>query len=105
MAAARCAVTWLRTRPRRYVISAQLVALGLAVWLLVVPQVQRSSGSLELLADVDSGWLPVAVAAELVSLGAYALTTRSMLPRTCRPSLPRVVRIDQVGRAACRGRG
>jgi uncharacterized protein (TIRG00374 family) len=90
----RSAATWLRTRPRWSIALAQLGMLGLAVWLLVVPQVRRSSGSLNLLFDMDSVWLIVAIVAELVSLGAYALATRSMLPRTSRPSLLRVLRID-----------
>jgi uncharacterized protein (TIRG00374 family) len=94
MVAARSVATWLRARPRHHVVLAQVVVLGLAVWLLVVPQVRRSSGSLGLLGDVDSVWLPIAVAAELISLAAYTLTTRSMLPRRSRPSLPRVARID-----------
>jgi uncharacterized protein (TIRG00374 family) len=90
----RSAVARLRAVPRRYVIAAQLALLGLAVWLLVVPQVRRSSGSLQLIFDMDSAWLPVAFGAEFVSLAAYALATRSMLPRTSRPSLLRVLRID-----------
>lgn len=84
--------TWLRRRS--VIIPAQVVVLGLAVWLLVVPQLQRSGTSLSVLFDVDNGWIPVAAAAELLSLGAYALTTRSMLPRASRPGLLRVLRID-----------
>jgi uncharacterized protein (TIRG00374 family) len=94
MAAAHAAAAWLRQRPRWQVVLAQVLLLGLAVWLLVVPQVQRSSSSVNLLFDVDSGWLPIALSAELISLGAYALTTRSILPRASRPNLFRVLRID-----------
>lgn len=94
MTALRSAATWLQSRPRWSIVLAQLAVLGLAVWLLVVPQVRRSSASLQLLLDMDSVWLAVAVLAELGSLGAYAFATRSMLPRACRPSLLRVLRID-----------
>lgn len=87
-------VSRLRRLPRRVVVAGQLLALGLVVWLVVVPQVHRSGASLNLMFDFDSIWLPLALLAELVSLGSYALTTRSMLPPKARPSLLRVLRID-----------
>lgn len=84
----------LRRPPRRYILLLQLAIVGLIVWLLVVPQIRKSKASLSLIFDVDSSWLLVAVAAELLSLAAYAMTTRAMLPRRERPSLQRVLRID-----------
>lgn len=88
------AVGWVRQRPRAFLISSQVALLGLAVWLLVLPQVRKSSGSMNLLFDMDNPWLPLALGAELLSLAAYALTTRSILPQRNRPSLVRVLRID-----------
>jgi hypothetical protein len=71
-----------------------MVALGLAVWLLVLPQLRGSTHSLHLLFRVNSPWLVVALVAEIGSLGLYALVTRSMLDPSTRPPLQRVMRID-----------
>jgi uncharacterized protein (TIRG00374 family) len=85
---------WMRAHSRPIGMSIQLVALGLAIWLLVLPQLRGSGHSLRPLADVNPGWIAFAVVAELCSLGFYTLATRSMLPRETRPSLNRVMRID-----------
>lgn len=73
---------------------AQLLVAALLIEYLVVPKLAGSSKSLPLLFDVDGPWLPAAVAFELVSLVAFALSTRSLLRRAVRPSLWTVVRID-----------
>lgn len=73
---------------------AQLTALGLAIWLLVVPQLRGSAGSLHLLARFDNLWLPAALCAEIGSLTAYTLATRVMLRRSIRPAYPRIMCID-----------
>jgi uncharacterized protein (TIRG00374 family) len=74
--------------------SAQLLALGLVTWLLVVPQLHGSMSSLHLLFHVGNSWIFLALAAELASLAFYTLLTRAMLPRQTRPPLQRVMRID-----------
>ncbi|HEX3707738.1 MAG TPA: lysylphosphatidylglycerol synthase transmembrane domain-containing protein [Mycobacteriales bacterium] len=81
-------------RDRRLRITAQLAALGLVIWLLVVPQLRGSARSLPLLFDLDNSWLPVAVAAELGSLAAYTFATRTMLSAAVRPAYRRIMCID-----------
>ncbi|HWA64898.1 MAG TPA: lysylphosphatidylglycerol synthase transmembrane domain-containing protein [Mycobacteriales bacterium] len=82
----------MRSRPIRT--AAQLAALAVAVWLLVVPQLRGSAGSLRQLLDVDNSWLPVALCAELGSLAAYTFATRTMLARSVRPAYPKIVCVD-----------
>jgi hypothetical protein len=82
----------MRSRPIRTI--AQLCALALAVWLLVLPQLRGSAGSLHQLFDVDNAWLPVALCAELGSLAAYTFATRTMLARSARPAYPTIMCID-----------
>ncbi|HVY09741.1 MAG TPA: lysylphosphatidylglycerol synthase transmembrane domain-containing protein [Mycobacteriales bacterium] len=79
---------------RRVRIAAQLLALGLVVWWFVVPQLRGTSSSLHQLFDVDSSWLPVALAAELGSLAAYTFCTRAVLGHHARPSYPQIACID-----------
>jgi uncharacterized protein (TIRG00374 family) len=76
------------------VVTAQLGALALAIWLLIVPRVHQAGAPLRMLLDIDSGWIVLAIVAELASLTAYALTTRAILPSATRPGLGRVLRID-----------
>lgn len=85
---------WFRRRARGVGMIAQLVALVLVTWFLVVPQLHGSIGSLHLLLHVGNSWIGLALAAELASLGFYTLVTRAMLPRQTRPRLNRVMRID-----------
>jgi hypothetical protein len=73
---------------------AQVLALVLVTWLLVVPQLHGSARSLRLLFHVGNSWILLALAAELASLGFYTLLTQAMLPRRSRPPLQRVMRID-----------
>jgi hypothetical protein len=81
-------------RNRRIRATAQLSALCLAVWLLVLPQLRGSAGSLHLLARLDSPWLLIALAAELGSLAAYTFATRTMLAPSVRPAYPKIMCID-----------
>jgi len=74
--------------------SAQVLALILVTWLLVVPQLHGSMHSLHLLLHAGSAWILVALVAELASLGCYALLTRAVLPPQTRPPMHRVMRID-----------
>lgn len=89
-------MTVIRSRRWRRVglVTVQLVCLGLAVWWLVVPQLQHSSRSLHLLGDIDNGWIPAGVLAEGASLVVFALATRALLRDSARPALHRVLRID-----------
>jgi hypothetical protein len=73
---------------------AQVLALVLVTWLLVVPQLHGSLKSIPLLFHVGDSWILLALVAELVSLSFYTLLTRAMLPGQTRPPLQRVMRID-----------
>ena len=73
---------------------AQVLALLLVIWLLVVPQLHGSMRSLHLLFHVGDSWILLALTAELASLVFYTLLTRAMLPVQGRPSLQRIMRID-----------
>jgi hypothetical protein len=73
---------------------AQVLALVLVTWLLVVPQLHGSMKSMHLLFHVGDAWVLLALAAEIASLGFYTLLTRAMLPGQTRPPLQRVMRID-----------
>lgn len=75
-------------------ITLQLTALALVVWLLVLPQLRGSSHSLRLLWDLDTGWVPLALIAELASLTSYTLATRTMLAKAVRPRYRDVMCID-----------
>ncbi len=81
-------------RSRRLLLGAQLGLLGIAVWLLILPKLRGSSHSLTMLWDLDSVWVPLALAAEAGSLLAYTLATRTMLAEQVRPPYRRVMCID-----------
>ncbi len=85
---------WFRRHARGLGMFAQVLALVLVTWFLVVPQLHGSLGSLHLLFHVGNSWIVLALAAELASLGFYTLVTRAMLPPRTRPALHRVMRID-----------
>jgi hypothetical protein len=87
-------VGFVRRHTRAVTRTAKVLALVVVVYFLVVPQIRRSSHSLPLLFDMDSAWIPVAVAAELTSLLCYGLATRAMLMPAHRPALHRVLRMD-----------
>jgi uncharacterized protein (TIRG00374 family) len=84
--------TGRRPLPRGTRALLQLAIVGAAVAFLVRPQLIHAAPSLHMLWDVDSGWLPLAMLAELLSFLVYSLATRSMLPS--RPSIGRMLRID-----------
>jgi len=86
--------TWLRRHTRGIGMFAQVLALVLVTWFLVVPQLHGSMSSLHLLFHVGNSWILLALGAELASLAFYTLLTRAMLPRRTRPPLQRVMRID-----------
>ncbi len=81
-------------RSRGVRLGLQLGVLALVVWLLVFPQLRGSSHSLPLLWDLDTAWVPLALLAELASLTAYTLATRTMLAKPIRPPYRRVMAID-----------
>lgn len=73
----------------------QLLAAAVIVEYLVLPQVAGARKSLHLLLGVDRGWLFAGLAGEVLSLAAYTLATRAVLPRRGhRPGLGRLARID-----------
>lgn len=81
-------------RSRRLLIVTQVAVLGVVVWLLIVPKLRGSSGSLPLLWDIDGPWVPIALAAEAGSLLAYTRATRTILATAVRPPYRRVMCID-----------
>jgi uncharacterized protein (TIRG00374 family) len=88
---------WFRRHRRAIGMFAQVIALVLVTWLLVVPQLHGAMGSMHLLFHVGNSWILLALLAELASLGFYTLVTRAMLPPQARPRLHRVMRIDLSG--------
>ena len=86
--------SWPRRHRRHLMMAAQILALVLVTWLLVIPQLRGSAHSLNLLFRTGSGWIVLALVAELMSLISYSLVTRVMIPRTTRPPIQRVVGID-----------
>jgi len=86
-------VALLRSRPARLVV--QLAVTALVGWLFVVPRLADVVTRGELRAVSGFGWPLAAAAAQVVSLGAYAVMTRAVLaghPR--RPPLRRLLAID-----------
>ncbi|GAA5201878.1 hypothetical protein GCM10023322_82680 [Rugosimonospora acidiphila] len=91
---ARRMSAWAGRHTRGIRMCAQVLALGLVTWLLVLPQLRGSAKSLHLLFHVGGSWILLALTAELASLSFYTLLTRAMLPGQTRPPLQRVMRID-----------
>lgn len=85
---------WQHPRTRAVAVIAQLTALALATWLLVVPRIRQAGSPFTVVLDIDSGWIVLAIAAELASLVAYTLTTRVILLPSTRPNLGQILRID-----------
>ena len=83
-----------RAHRRGVSMGARLAALGLVLWLFVLPQVHGASHWWRLLLDIRSSWVPVAVVAEIGSLALYTLATRTLLAPRTRPPYDRVARID-----------
>jgi uncharacterized protein (TIRG00374 family) len=86
-------VPLLRSRVLRLVF--QVVVLGLVLWLFVLPRLIDALTQGSLRAISGFGWPLAAVGAQVVSLGCYALMTRSVLTgHPHRPPFPRLLAID-----------
>ena len=85
---------WLPWTIRRIV---EVLVLALVVEYLVLPQLAGTNQWLSLLADANWWWVVAAFAAELASLLAFSLATRTLLPAGGRPGLWRLWRIDLAG--------
>lgn len=85
---------WLPWTARRIL---EVLVLALVVEYLVLPQLAGTHRWLSLLADANWWWLVAAFGAELGSLVAFSLATRSLLPADSRPGLWRLWRIDLAG--------
>lgn len=84
-----------RLRPPRWLRwGAGLAAVVFALEYLVFPQIAGARKALEVLGDVRPGYLVAGAVLEILSVVAYAGLTRSVLPRTGRPSLWTLLRID-----------
>jgi uncharacterized protein (TIRG00374 family) len=70
------------------------LVLVLVVEYLVLPQIAGARKALSLVADAQLGLIAAGVGLQLASIGAYAMLTRSLLPRGRRPSLERLLRIQ-----------
>src|SRR5947207_9166120 len=70
------------------------LVLILVVEYLVLPQIAGARKSLSLVADAQLGLIAAGVVLEVASIVAYAMLTRSLLPRGQRPSLWRLLRIQ-----------
>jgi uncharacterized protein (TIRG00374 family) len=71
-----------------------IFALLLIIEYLVIPELVGASKNLNLLAQVNAGWMLAGLVLEGLSLFCYALLTRALLPPGGRPSLSRLFRID-----------
>lgn len=85
---------WIRRHRTLLIGVAQVVALVLIVWFLVVPQLHGALNNIHLMFDIHNKWLPMAFAAEMLSLLCYTIVTWSLLAPATRPPLNRVGRID-----------
>jgi uncharacterized protein (TIRG00374 family) len=85
---------WLPWTIRRIV---EVLSLALVVEYLVLPQLAGTNRWLSLLAGADWWWVAAAFVAEMASLLAFSLATRSLLPPERRPGLWRLWRIDLAG--------
>ncbi len=84
-----------RLRPPRWLRwGAGLAAVVFAVEYLVVPQIAGARKALEVLGGVRPQYLAAGAALQVLAVVAYAALTRSVLPRTGRPSLWTLLRID-----------
>ena len=63
-----------------------LLAVALVVQVLVLPQLAGARQALELLGDVQAGWLIAGCLLEAAAIVAYAQLTRTLLPADSRPS-------------------
>ncbi len=88
------ALPWIGRHKRVLAMVAQVLALVLVIWFLIVPQLHGSARSLHLLFHVGSSWIVLALVAELASLGVYTVLTRAVLPWQSRPPIVRVMGIE-----------
>ena len=72
----------------------EIAVVALVVEFVLLPQFAGSQGSFHQLFALNSPWLLGVVGAEAVSLTAFALATRAMLPTAVRPGILRLLRID-----------
>jgi uncharacterized protein (TIRG00374 family) len=70
------------------------LALVLVVEYLVLPQIAGARKSISLVSQAQLGLVVAGVVLEVASVLAYAMLTRSLLPREHRPSLSRLLRIQ-----------
>lgn len=82
----------LKRREVRWALEIAVVAI-VVEWFLL-PQFSGSRDRIGHLLSLNSPWLVLVVAAELLSLTAFAAATRAMLPPAVRPRLTRLLRID-----------
>jgi hypothetical protein len=75
----------------------EALVLALVIEYLVLPQLAGTHRWLSLLAGANWWWVVAAFAAELGSLVAFSLATRTLLPADNRPGLWRLWRIDLAG--------
>lgn len=86
--------SWLPrlVKPARW--GALLLAIGLIVEYLVVPELVGASRDLYLLGRVNAGWVVAGAVLEGLSLFCYAVLTKALLPPGPKPTLSRLFRID-----------
>jgi len=86
----------LAHRSRRWLVRlVHLILIAGVAGYFLAPRLHEARASLRTLRNVGSFWLAVALAAELLSLLAFALGTRTLLPADGgQPRLWRIVRID-----------
>src|SRR5918998_2717138 len=70
-----------------------LLVLFLVVDHLVLPQLAGARRAIDVLDDVEPGWLVAGVVLEVLSIACFARLTWTLLPPASRPSMPTAVRI------------
>jgi uncharacterized protein (TIRG00374 family) len=70
-----------------------VLALFLVVEYLVLPQLAGARHAVDVLGDVQPGWLVVGVVLEMLSIACFARLTWTLLPPASRPSMPTALRI------------
>ena len=70
-----------------------LLVLFLVVDHLVLPQLAGARRAIDVLDDVEPGWLVAGVVLEILSIACFARLTWTLLPPASRPSMPTAVRI------------
>jgi uncharacterized protein (TIRG00374 family) len=70
-----------------------LLVLFLVIDHLVLPQLAGARRAVDVLDDVEPGWLVAGVVLEVLSIVAFARLTWTLLPPASRPSMPTAIRI------------